>query len=109
LSRRYVKFNVEELCELVTSLAGNNESKVCKINKMEGGFNKALLVTLDTGIEVVAKIPCSNAGRAVYNTASEAAVLEYGNLSISVHSTSADQFSPNSYKNPRPEGSDVEF
>ncbi len=76
---------------------------------MEGGFNQALLITLDTGIEVIAKIPCSNAGRAVYNTASEAAVLEYGNLSIFVHSTSADQFSPNSYKNSRPKRSDVEF
>ncbi len=79
LSRRYVKFNVEELCKLVTSVAGDKVSRVCNINKMEGGFNKALLITLESGREVIAKTPCPNAGRAAYNTASEAAVLEYGN------------------------------
>lgn len=45
---------------------------------MEGGFSKALLMTMDNGTEVVAKIPCPNAGRAMYSTASEAAVLQYG-------------------------------
>lgn len=45
---------------------------------MEGGFSKALLITTADGMEVVAKIPCPNAGRAKYSTASEAAVLQYG-------------------------------
>ncbi|KAL9100876.1 MAG: hypothetical protein Q9163_003803 [Psora crenata] len=45
---------------------------------MEGGFSKALLMTTEDGMEVVAKIPCPNAGRAKYSTASEAAVLQYG-------------------------------
>ncbi|KAL8948289.1 MAG: hypothetical protein Q9222_005510 [Ikaeria aurantiellina] len=46
---------------------------------MEGGFCKALLMTTESGREVVAKIPCPNAGRAMYSTASEAAVLQYLN------------------------------
>lgn len=45
---------------------------------MEGGFSKALLMTMDNGRELVAKLPCPNAGRAMYSTASEAAVLQYG-------------------------------
>lgn len=45
---------------------------------MEGGFNKAMLLTLENGTEVVAKIPCANAGPAIYSTASEAVVLHYG-------------------------------
>ncbi len=45
---------------------------------MEGGFSKAFLMTTDDGAEVVAKIPCPIAGRAMYSTASEVAVLQYG-------------------------------
>lgn len=45
---------------------------------MEGGFSKALVITMENGKEVVAKLPCPNAGRAMYSTASEAAVLQYG-------------------------------
>ncbi|KAI9808736.1 MAG: hypothetical protein M1825_003888 [Sarcosagium campestre] len=44
---------------------------------MEGGFSKALLMTTENGVEVVAKIPYPNAGRPRYSTASEAAVLQY--------------------------------
>lgn len=51
---------------------------MCKIDKMEGGFSKALLMTTEDGMEVIAKIPLPNAGRAMYSTASEAAVLDYG-------------------------------
>ncbi|EFR03064.1 hypothetical protein MGYG_06062 [Nannizzia gypsea CBS 118893] len=44
---------------------------------MEGGFNKALLLTMDNGVEVIAKLPCPNAGPLKHNTASEVAVLEF--------------------------------
>nr|ADI24944.1 unknown [Penicillium aethiopicum] len=44
---------------------------------MEGGFSKALTVrTLDGG-EYIVKIPCPNAGRPMYCTASEVAVLDF--------------------------------
>jgi hypothetical protein len=75
--KRRVKFDVRKLCDVVASLNKNGAS-VCKIDKMEGGFSKALLITTEDGMEVVAKIPCPNAGRAKYSTASEAAVLQYG-------------------------------
>ena len=81
-AQRYVKFDVDKLCELVTSIT-RQASPVCKIEKREGGFSKALMMTMENGAEVVAKIPCRNAGQAKYLTASEVAVLEYGTWSIS--------------------------
>ena len=53
-----------------------NGAPVCKIDKMEGGFSKALLLSTEDGVEVIAKISCLNAGRALYSMASEAAVLQ---------------------------------
>lgn len=77
MSKRYVKFNVDALCSLVSSLPSVS-SPVSKIDKMEGGFNKALLLTADNGKEVIAKIPFPSIVPWEYSTASEAAVLEYG-------------------------------
>ena len=59
----------------------------CKIDKMEGGFSKVLLMTTEGGTEVIAKIPCPNAGRTTYSTGSEAAVLEYGIMSLLIQIT----------------------
>ncbi len=48
---------------------------------IEGHFNKAFLLTMDNGIEVLAKLPNPNAGPAFYTTASEVATLEFVSLS----------------------------
>ncbi|KAK2744246.1 hypothetical protein FQN57_004331 [Myotisia sp. PD_48] len=77
VARRYTKFNIEQLCQLVSSAVTNGESRVCKIDKMEGGYHKALLMTLENGHEVVAKIPYPIAGPAKYSTASEVAIMQY--------------------------------
>ncbi|KAM5490304.1 hypothetical protein MaudMau93_002502 [Microsporum audouinii] len=76
-AKRYIRFNIDKLCNLVTSVVGNGISSVSKVDKMEGGFHKALLMTLENGTEIVAKIPCPHAGLPMYSTASEAAVLEF--------------------------------
>ncbi|TKA58969.1 hypothetical protein B0A49_11243 [Cryomyces minteri] len=57
---------------------------------MEGGFNKALLMTREDGTEVIAKIPCPNAGPAMYTTASEVAVLKFVPEVLSWSSDSAN-------------------
>lgn len=75
LAKRYVKFDVENLCQRAASLVG--ASMVSRIDKMEGSFNKALLLTMDDKREVIAKLPCSNAGPPHYTTASEVATLEF--------------------------------
>ncbi|KAL8966705.1 MAG: hypothetical protein Q9183_003248 [Haloplaca sp. 2 TL-2023] len=75
LARRYLKFDLTELCNEASRVT--NGSTVQSIQKMEGGFSKALLMTMNDGKEIIAKLPCPNAGRAMYSTASEAAVLQY--------------------------------
>ncbi|KAL5337438.1 hypothetical protein BJX70DRAFT_409301 [Aspergillus crustosus] len=56
LDRRYVKFNVDVLCD-VAAAAGGQTSPIVSINKMEGGFSKAFLMRKADGTEVIAKIP----------------------------------------------------
>ncbi|KAE8151005.1 kinase-like domain-containing protein [Aspergillus avenaceus] len=84
-SKRYVGFDLDALCTLVSSLPSIS-SPISKVDKMEGGFNKAILMTAENGKEVIAKIPCTSVVPSGYSTASEAAVLEYvrSNTSIPV-------------------------
>ncbi|KAJ5793943.1 hypothetical protein N7457_000542 [Penicillium paradoxum] len=77
LAKRYVRFDVDRLCDVVTNIPGTGTSQISKIEKMEGGFSKALLVTTLDKSEYVVKIPCPNAGRPMYCTSSEVAVLDY--------------------------------
>ncbi|KAI4927821.1 hypothetical protein J4E85_006333 [Alternaria conjuncta] len=76
VDRRYVTFDLDQLCA-VAATTGGRYSPVCAIDKMEGGFSKALLLRREDGSEVVAKIPFPIAGPPKYTTASEVAVLIY--------------------------------
>lgn len=90
--RRYVEFSLPELCKVASSM-GKSESPVAAIEKMEGGFCKALLITRQDGMEFIAKIPCPIAGPAGYTTASEVAVLQYSKYSNSLRSSLNPTFS----------------
>ncbi|GES66750.1 aminoglycoside phosphotransferase [Aspergillus terreus] len=83
LSKRYVRFDVDRLCDVIASIPETGTWQVSKIEKMEGGFSKALLVTTVDGSEYIVKIPCPNAGRPMYCTASEVAVLSF----VGTHTT----------------------
>ena len=74
-----MRFDVEKLCAVASSAAGN--LPVRRIEKMEGGFSKALLMQMADGSEVVAKIPCPVVGQPIYITAAEVAVMTYGMIS----------------------------
>ncbi|GJP87141.1 phosphotransferase enzyme family protein [Aspergillus niger] len=76
LARRYVKFDLDALCNVATAV-GVDPSPVLSVEKMEGGFSKALLMNKENGTEVVAKLPCRIAGPAELTTASEVGVLKY--------------------------------
>ncbi|KAF9887177.1 hypothetical protein FE257_010431 [Aspergillus nanangensis] len=76
LDRRYVRFDIDALCD-VAAAAGDELSRITTIEKMEGGFSKALLMKKENGEEVIAKIPCRIAGPTCLTTASEVGVLEY--------------------------------
>ncbi|KAF2457269.1 phosphotransferase enzyme family protein [Lineolata rhizophorae] len=73
---RYTKFNLPALVEVAEkTVSGSRCVDVFKY--MEGSFNKAFLMTMEDGSQVVAKIPNPNAGRPHYTTASEAATLVF--------------------------------
>ncbi|PLN83759.1 phosphotransferase family protein [Aspergillus taichungensis] len=76
LEQRFVKFDIDSLCSQAVSLFSSATKCVC-IVKLEGNFNKAFLLTMDDGNEVIAKIPCPNAGTPSLTTASEVATLMF--------------------------------
>ncbi|CAG8331179.1 unnamed protein product [Penicillium nalgiovense] len=65
LKQRYVKFDINNLCSQAASLFGP-ETKCVQIVKLEGNFNKAFILTMDDGNEIIAKIPCPNAGIPIF-------------------------------------------
>lgn len=77
LEKRYSPFNVDALCHRVSSLP-SVESPITKINKKEGGYNKAMLITAENGRTILSKIPCRSIVPHQYGTASEVAVLKLG-------------------------------
>lgn len=74
--QRYVNFDIPKLCDVAAG-SGDTKSPIVSIDKMEGGFCKALLMKKADGTEVVAKLPTKLTG-SKYPTASEAATLRYG-------------------------------
>ncbi|KAK2832010.1 hypothetical protein FQN49_006942 [Arthroderma sp. PD_2] len=113
--QRYVKFNIPRLCA-VAAAAGNSESPIVTIEKMEGGFCKALLMKKADGTEVVAKLPSKLAGPPKYSTASEVATLKYGRPvfknTLSATSTanmSHTHISTATYKNPSSQSTSLEL
>lgn len=72
-----MRFDLDALCNAAAT-AGGDPSRVTAIEKMEGGFSKALLMKRADGTEVIAKIPCRIAGPPSLTTAGEVGVLEYG-------------------------------
>lgn len=71
-----MKFDLDHLCRLAAAHF-KDATKCARVVKLEGNFNKALLLTMDDGNEVIAKIPCPNAGPALLTTASEVATLKF--------------------------------
>jgi hypothetical protein len=76
MSQRRVHFNVNELGQRAAEAVG---SAYCvKIEKYpDGMYNKTILLTMEDGREVVAKIPNPNAGMPHFTTASEVATMDF--------------------------------
>ncbi|KAF2763663.1 hypothetical protein EJ03DRAFT_379237 [Teratosphaeria nubilosa] len=74
---RWRKFNITELAQAAASAAGAHSCvKLAKLS--EGSYNKAALLSMDNGKEIVAKLPNPNAGYDHFTTASEVATMDYG-------------------------------
>ncbi|PYI05373.1 hypothetical protein BO78DRAFT_430530 [Aspergillus sclerotiicarbonarius CBS 121057] len=86
LRNRYVSFDLQSLVQVAEEAAGNNASCTNITKLPEGNFNKAFLVTMRDGRELVVKIPNPNAGPSHYTTASEVATMQYAreNLQLPV-------------------------
>jgi hypothetical protein len=78
LAKRYSPFDIRKLCRMVSALPRVAGSPITRIEKKEGGYNKALMMTAENGTKILAKIPCRNIVPRWYGTASEVAVLEFG-------------------------------
>ena len=76
MSQRYIRYDVNQLARLAASAVG---SKTCvRIEKCPDGMhNKVLLLTMNDGIQVIAKVPNPNAGRPHFTTASEVATMDF--------------------------------
>ncbi|KAJ5811266.1 hypothetical protein N7474_007567 [Penicillium riverlandense] len=95
-AKRYSTFDIDALCQMVAALP-TVQSPIIKIDKREGGYNKALMMTAENGGEVIAKIPCGNIVPREYGTASEVAVLQFARSRTPVSTVlawSADQSNP---------------
>ncbi|KAL4897301.1 kinase-like domain-containing protein [Aspergillus ambiguus] len=76
LHDRFSPFNIPELQKVAASSAGANEC--IEITKLaEGSFNKTFKLTMDNGMNVIARIPHPIAGPRYYMTASEVATMEF--------------------------------
>lgn len=76
LSQRHRTFNVIELARYaVRAVQADHCLRVEKYP--DGMYNRVLLLSMDNGREVVAKIPNPNAGQPHFTTASEVATMRF--------------------------------
>lgn len=76
LRKREIRFDLNQLAQVAADAVG--ASYCISVKKYpDGMFNKAFVMTMDNGREVVAKVPNPNAGIPHYTTASEVATMDF--------------------------------
>lgn len=71
---------MKELAKVAATSLGLEPSSCIGVQKLpEGNYNKAFLLTMDNGDQVVAKVPNPNAGFPFCTTASEVATMDFVN------------------------------
>jgi len=76
MAQRHVQFDMNELCKTAANVLGSAHCR--NVEKCADGMhNKAFLLTMDDGKQVVAKVPNPNAGRSHFTTASEVATMDF--------------------------------
>lgn len=76
MAKRHVDFDVHELQKVAVQAIGSESCVNCE--KLPEGLNgKALLMTMNDGAQVVAKLPNPCGGRPHFTTASEVATMNY--------------------------------
>ncbi|KAL5335577.1 kinase-like domain-containing protein [Aspergillus crustosus] len=67
IESRYIQFNFDALCQKVIELSPG-ASAISDCRKIEGGFNRVFIFTLDNGKKIVARLPFQLAGPARLTT-----------------------------------------
>lgn len=76
--QRQVWFNVNELARRAVEAIGAGARTCVDIKKYpDGMYNNSILLTMDNGSQVVAKVPNPNAGMPHFTTASEVATMDF--------------------------------
>ena len=71
-------FNVDELCRLAAQSVDRSPDDIVDFAKLaEGGFNRAFLITMRGGFQMVARIPYSATVPKYYAVASEVATMAF--------------------------------
>lgn len=79
LRQREIRFDLNRLASVAADSVG--AAQCISIEKYpDGMFNKAYLMCMDNGQEVVAKVPNPNAGVPHFTTASEVATMNFVRL-----------------------------
>ncbi|KZF20888.1 hypothetical protein L228DRAFT_270155 [Xylona heveae TC161] len=73
---RHIKFDFDALCRRVIELCPGAEL-IASYVKMEGGFNRVFIFTMDNSKQIVARLPFVPAGPPTLVTASEVATIKY--------------------------------
>jgi len=89
LARRHRTFNVSELVQHAARAV--KADRCLSIKKYpDGMYNRVLLLSMDNGKEVVAKIPNPNSGQPHFTTASEVATMKFVSSPSWLHRTCSD-------------------
>ncbi|KAL8707350.1 MAG: hypothetical protein Q9220_007610 [cf. Caloplaca sp. 1 TL-2023] len=78
LRERCIKFNVENLKRLAATVSGRTESDVVGFRKLaEGGFNRTFEITMQDGLQLIARLPYRSTVPKHYAVASEVATMDF--------------------------------
>ncbi|KAL3475952.1 kinase-like domain-containing protein [Aspergillus californicus] len=98
LKARYREFRLLALLEAATKVTGNDavnlilSTGVRILKCVEGQYNKAFVLTMNNGQEIIAKLPNPNAGPSFYTTASEVATRQFLGIPVPrIYAWSADE------------------
>jgi hypothetical protein len=73
---RHIRFDFQALSQRAVKLCAGSES-ISTAEKIEGGFNRSFIMTMDNDAKVVARIPTKVTGSARLTANSEVATIEY--------------------------------
>ncbi|KAK4991119.1 hypothetical protein LTR50_002049 [Elasticomyces elasticus] len=86
MRKRHVTFDVTELGRIAAEAVG--AERCVNVEKCSDGlYNKAMILSMEDGRQVIGKVPNPNAGLAHFTTASEVATMDFVGTSLKEKTT----------------------